>query len=207
MTPHAGWAIRELSADDVHAAAETLGRAMRDNPLHVRAFGPEADARERVLTRQFSASLARQLDTGGAILGAFDPVEPGVLVGAAAFVPPGRCRPTTASRVRSLPALLGSHGITRAWRTLVWTYEWSRRDPDVTHWHLGPVGVDRHLQGHGIGTLLLRAFGERMDALDATAYLETDRRENVPFYERFGFQLVADGTVLGVPNWFMIRAG
>jgi hypothetical protein len=46
-------------------------------------MGPHAEwavrERERALTRQFSASLARQLDAGGAILGAFDPVEPGVL--------------------------------------------------------------------------------------------------------------------------------
>ncbi|HSG00037.1 MAG TPA: GNAT family N-acetyltransferase [Vicinamibacterales bacterium] len=207
MVPAAALVIRELTAADLPAAAETLGRAMRDNPLHVRAYGPDPDRREGLLARQFSASLPRQLDAGGAILGAFDRREPHALLGAAAFVPPGRCRPSAASRVRSLPALFGSHGITRAWRTLVWAYEWSRRDPETTHWHLGPVGVDRHRQGHGIGTMLLRAFSERMDALEATAYLETDRLENVPFYERFGFQVVADGTVLGVPNWFMIRTG
>jgi len=180
---------------------------MRDNPLHVRAFGPEAGERERVLTRQFSASLERQLDTGGVILGAFDPGAPHTILGAAAFVPPGHCQPSAVARARSLPALVGANGVARAWRTLVWAFEWSRRDPETTHWHLGPVGVDRHAQGRGIGTMLLHAFGERMDALHATAYLETDKPENVPFYERFGFQVVADGTVLGVPNWFMIRAG
>jgi len=207
MGPHATWEIRELSPADVRSAAETLGRAMRDNPLHVRAYGPDAAGREHLLTRQFSNSLARLLDTHGTILGAFDPDAPATLLGAAAFVPPGHCQPSAAARVRSVPALVGGTGIARAWRTLRWAHEWSRRDPETTHWHLGPVGVDRHLQGRGIGTTLLHAFCERMDARRATAYLETDKPENVPFYERFGFQVVADATVLGVPNWFMIRTG
>jgi GNAT superfamily N-acetyltransferase len=207
MAPGPAWVVRELSAVDVQSAAETLGRAMRDNPLHVRAFGPDADQRERVLVRHFSASLARQLDAAGTILGAFDPAAPHALLGAAAYLPPGRCQPSAAARVRSLPTLLGSSGITRAWRTLLWSYEWSRRDPEAAHWHLGPVGVNRDLQGRGVGSALVTAFGRRMDALHATAYLETDKPENVPFYERFGFQVVADGNVLGVPNWFMIRTG
>jgi GNAT superfamily N-acetyltransferase len=68
------------------------------------------------------------------------------------------------------------------------------------------VGVERHLQGRGIGTALLRVFCQRMDALGAMAYLETDKRENVAFYERFGFQTQGQEPVLEVPNWFMARA-
>jgi len=36
-------------------------------------------------------------------------------------------------------------------------------------------------------------------------YLETDKRENVRFYERFGFEVIAREPVIGVPNWFMRR--
>ena len=32
------------------------------------------------------------------------------------------------------------------------------------------------------------------------AYLETDKRENVAFYERFGFEVVGEHKVLGVHN-------
>ncbi len=32
------------------------------------------------------------------------------------------------------------------------------------------------------------------------AYLETDRAENVTFYERFGFEVTAQDEILGVPN-------
>ena len=42
-------------------------------------------------------------------------------------------------------------------------------------------------------------------ALGARAYLETDKRENVRLYQRFGFTVVESAEVLGIPNWFMSR--
>jgi hypothetical protein len=46
-----------------------------------------------------------------------------------------------------------------------------------------------------------------MDAYGAVAYLETDRRANVHFYQKFGFTVVAEADVMGVSNWFMSRPG
>ena len=37
------------------------------------------------------------------------------------------------------------------------------------------------------------------------AYLETDKPENVSFYQRFGFEVTEEAQVLGIPNWFMLR--
>jgi hypothetical protein len=47
-----------------------------------------------------------------------------------------------------------------------------RRDPTEPHWHLGPVAVDSHLQGQG--------------------------SDNVRFYQRFGFTVVAEGEELSL---------
>ena len=44
-----------------------------------------------------------------------------------------------------------------------------------------------------------------MDSAGALAYLETDKPENVRFYERFGFEVVTEDDVVGVHNWFMTR--
>ncbi len=38
-------------------------------------------------------------------------------------------------------------------------------------------------------------------------YLETDKPENVRFYERFGFRVVAEAPVIGVTSWYMRRPG
>jgi hypothetical protein len=61
-----------------------------------------------------------------------------------------------------------------------------RRNPRAPHCHFGPVAVDAHLQGHAIGGQILAAFAGRTDAARQAAYLETDKPENVCFYQRFG---------------------
>ncbi|HTF33338.1 MAG TPA: hypothetical protein VK714_06495 [Myxococcota bacterium] len=52
---------------------------------------------------------------------------------------------------------------------------------------------------------MLTKFCAKMDECAALSYLETDKPQNVRFYERFGYTVVAEGLVLGVDNWFMIR--
>jgi predicted N-acetyltransferase YhbS len=84
-------------------------------------------------------------------------------------------------------------------------WEWERRDRREHHQHLGPVAVAAPLQGRGIGRQLMHARCARMDGTDTVAYLETDKPENVRFYERFGFEVIAEEPVIGVPNWFMRR--
>jgi ribosomal protein S18 acetylase RimI-like enzyme len=65
--------------------------------------------------------------------------------------------------------------------------------------------VDAHLQGCGIGGQLMTVFCDRVDANHAQAYLETDKQKNVGFYEKYGFQVISESQILGVPNWFMMR--
>ena len=77
--------------------------------------------------------------------------------------------------------------------------------PQEPHWYLGVLGVDPDFQGRGLGTALLNAFLRRVDSDCAPSYLETDRRENVPFYERVGFETVREVSVLDVPVWCMWR--
>ena len=68
------------------------------------------------------------------------------------------------------------------------------------------MAVDAHLQGMGIGSKLMRVFCAKMDAAGEDAYLETDKPENVRFYERFGYEVIGEERVLEVQNWFMRRA-
>ena len=48
-------------------------------------------------------------------------------------------------------------------RSLRWVGAWGKRDPEERHEHLGPVAVDRHLQGLGIGSAMLAAHAEDLD--------------------------------------------
>jgi ribosomal protein S18 acetylase RimI-like enzyme len=193
--------IRVLEASEGDEAAQVLGRAMRDNPNNVAAWRLDDASRQQALSRFFRAVL-RGLFVRGQMLGAF---EGRTLVGVCVLAPPGRCQPSGGEKVRILPTLLVGNPLV-AVRVLKWTTEWTRRDPAQAHWHLGPVAVDTHLQGRGIGGQLMVAFCKRMDEHGANSYLETDKAENVRFYERYGFRVTAQGRVLGVPNWYMTRS-
>jgi len=152
---------------------------------------------------RFFGPVVRGLRLRGSILGAFRGTS---LLGVCGIAPPGHCQPTFREKLRVLPALVLGNPIGVPLRVLRWTSEWERRDPPQAHWHLGPVAVDPALQGQGVGSALLQNFCTQMAERQALSYLETDKSENVGFYQRFAYRVVAEGLVLGVPNWFMTRS-
>jgi ribosomal protein S18 acetylase RimI-like enzyme len=193
--------LRALADPEIPAAAAVLADGMRDNPLHVRAFGDDPAPRERALTRLFESVLLR-VQTKGLIEGAF---QEGRLIGVCGGLAPGNCRVTLGQKLAFLPALKKGNSWTTVFRVLEWAGAWSKRDPDKAHWHLGPVGVQRSEQGKGVGRALMASFCARMDADRADAYLETDKEINVKIYEKFGFKVVAREEIIGVPCWSMSR--
>jgi ribosomal protein S18 acetylase RimI-like enzyme len=193
--------IRELQRDGVNAAASLLSRGMCDNPNNVAAFHGDSDGRKMALAPFFRILLGGLL-TRGKVLGAFDG---GTLVGVCGMAEPGKCRPGFVEKLQILGSLLINAAPAAAGRLAKWSGAWESHDPVRPHWHLGPVAVDGHLQGKGIGRELLTDFCRRMDEVNAVAYLETDKRENVTFYEKFGFTVAGEGQVLEVPNWYMSR--
>ena len=62
--------------------------------------------------------------------------------------------------------------------------------PGEAHWYLPMIGVDPKVQGKGIGAQLMRHSIARLDRDPALAYLETANPRNIPFYQRFGFEVV-----------------
>jgi ribosomal protein S18 acetylase RimI-like enzyme len=194
----------ELQRADLEQAVQVLGRSMCDNPANIRAFGIlDAERRCWALTRFFRPVL-RGLYQRGLIYGAY---RDGALVGVCGMARPGFCQPALLEKLSVVPSVVFGNPLDTTLRVLDWVGEWARRDPASLHWHLGPVAVDPCVQGQGIGSAMLTAFCAHMDAYSAFSYLETDRSENVRFYKTFGFVVVAEAAVMGVPNWFMSRPG
>ena len=194
--------IRELKEDELEDAAHLLGRGMRDNPVNIRTFGiRDADLRCRALTR-FFVPVLRGLYQRGSIFGAF---RDSLLVGVCGMARPGRCQPTSLEKLSVIPSVVFGNALATPIRMLKWVREWARRDPSEPHWHLGPVAVDLRVQGQGIGRAMLVEFCARMDERGSLSYLETDKSENVRFYQKFGFTVIGQSEILGVLNWFMAR--
>jgi ribosomal protein S18 acetylase RimI-like enzyme len=194
--------IRTITTSEVQLAAAVIGRGMRDNPLHIAAFGGDPTFREESLAGVFRAFLAMEVATKGLVVGAF---KNGSLVGVCGMMRPGCCQLVPPERIALLPKLLWNCGIGGTRKLLSQFGNWSKHDPARPHWHLGPVGIETEMQGQGIGSLLLREFCRIVDGEKATAWLETDKEINVSFYRKHGFDVVAEDRVNGVPNWFMDR--
>jgi ribosomal protein S18 acetylase RimI-like enzyme len=79
--------------------------------------------------------------------------------------------------------------------------------PSVPHWHLPFIGVDPARHGLGLGSLLLRAGLSRVDQDGVECRLFTETSRNVALYQRYGFEIAAEGDVpAGGPHlWYMRR--
>lgn len=194
-------AVRPLTADSVTPAAQLLAGSMRDNPLHRGVFGGDEARLEPLLAGSFARLLRRQMHSGR-VLGAYDHEA---LVGVAAMVAPGHCQPNLNDKLGMLMVLARGAALSRLPRIHRWLGSWKRHDPDFDHWHLGPAAIDRARQGQGIGTRLMAEVCAQLDRRQGIGYLETDKEANVRLYRRGGFEVVAEQSVLGVGNWFMLR--
>jgi predicted N-acetyltransferase YhbS len=70
------------------------------------------------------------------------------------------------------------------------------------------MGIAPAAQGRGLGTRLIAPGLARADAERLPCYLTTGRAENLRFYQRFGFQVVADKLAVvpgGPTSWGMRR--
>jgi GNAT superfamily N-acetyltransferase len=186
--------------DEIEAAVEVVARAMSDSPMTVAVVGGRDPDRcyqlvHRFFTRQYQlASHQRPLVArleGRVVASTNDLVERG-------------CRLSNAKKLRLVPDLIRARPRT-AVRAVRWLDNWERRDPRRPHAHFGPFGVDPPLQGRGIGSLVMHEYTRRLDAAGEASYLETEKPQNVALYSRFGYEVIAEGEVLGVPNWFMWR--
>jgi ribosomal protein S18 acetylase RimI-like enzyme len=193
--------FRELSLADFEPAVMLLARGMCDNPILIQTFGADKKRRQRRLERYYALVVSLMLRKGG-FLGAY---RGETLLGLVGTLPPGCCQANFLEVLRFVPTLVTYNSLVGALRVKSWQDAWARHDPRENHWHVGLVTVDSHLQGRGIGTQLMTEHCAQMDGRGATSYLETDKAINVRFYQKFGFQTVAQEQVLGTTNWFMKR--
>ena len=193
--------LRELLHADLPCAVAVVARGMRDNPIHIATLGEDVELRSRRLTRMFTLALP-MIFSKGVVLGAFEGTR---LVGLAGMIAPGHCQPSLTEKLTVMPRMVPAVGGSAFAKVGRWMGAWAQQDLKEPHWHLGPVAVDAHLQGHGIGTLLMKEYCARLDRGHVAGYLETDKSSNVTFYERFGFATIGSASVLDTPNWFMKR--
>ena len=79
--------------------------------------------------------------------------------------------------------------------------------PEEPHWYLAVIGSDPSVRGRGFGQAVMQSRLDRCDAEHCPAYLESSKEENVPYYERFGFEVIGEFSLPdgGPTLWRMLR--
>ena len=189
--------VTKYSADRLDECVSALADAFVDNPLHVAAFG-----RGRVdQNRLFFRIGLRQMFLGHAFVVLAD----GAVGGYVHFNASPYCLPAPEEVPLVVATSLMPLGEAIP-QVVRWYSRWCRLDPDEPHVHLGPIGVAPSLQRQGAGRALMRRYVEHLARENAAGYLETDRWENVEFYQKFGFVVRREEELIGTPIWYMWRA-
>ncbi|MGW0040413.1 GNAT family N-acetyltransferase [Rhodococcus sp. NPDC003348] len=184
--------VRAATRSDVPATARVLARAFDDDPVMTWMWPDVAD-RRRGLPRMFAAfTRHHHLAHGGVELAAAD----GGTVGATLWDPPGHWRQSGWTQVLMMPSIMRAFGRrTGVARAVGETME--SVHPEEPHWYLSAIGTDPTVRGGGHGHALMRSRLDRCDVEHAPAYLESSKESNVPYYQRFGFEVTREIVISG----------
>jgi ribosomal protein S18 acetylase RimI-like enzyme len=183
-------------------AAQVLGRAFVDDPVSVavyRNFSP--DRRVRALTVDFTAEVLLCVRKGYPLQVNGD----GKVNAAAVVYPPGAYPlPVSDQWMLLIKSILGNgfYDI-RGW--MQWLEEVDKIHPNEPHYYLEYLGVEPELQGKGLGSTILQQLVSKADEERVGCYLENANPRNTSFYQRFGFQIITEKEIIGIPSWFMWR--
>ncbi|MFE3188436.1 GNAT family N-acetyltransferase [Nocardia sp. NPDC059240] len=195
--------VRPALIPDVPELARVLGTAFSDDPM-ITWMIPQDAERPRRAAALFGTLVRHHYLRHGGVEVAFD--DAGAMVGAAAWAPPGTWH---ISKYASLPQLPGLIYALRGRLMLAGraTDRMATVHPREPHWYLAFVGTLPSARGLGYGQALMNSRLDRCDIDRIPAYLESSRPDNVPYYERFGFESAdeLDTAPSAPPLWPMWR--
>lgn len=192
-----------LQATQRDEAGSVLARAFHTNPGFVWAL-PEEASRPKKLTWFMRAAVKVGLEYGEVY------TSPAGLEGAAIWLPPGGTNLSVFQLLR-----VGFMGGLFVWGigpfmksvNVMNRFEHHHKEAmPADHWYLFVIGVDPPRQGQGVGSSLMAPVLRRADDAHLPCYLETDKPEDVVFYEKHGFEVVVkDRFAADGPDFWTMR--
>ena len=179
-------------------------RAFYTDPFFVH-LGPPAFLRNRGLAIFFRAML-RHLGPKARLVTVRDDQDR--VVGVAAWVTTGGYPQPILTQLAQIPGTL--RALYRRPRALVdgqfYLNAIAKAHPKDEHWYLFLLVADPEFQRRGIGAALLDDALTLIDEEGVAAYLETQKHENLAYYQRFGFSVTDTLTpVKGGPPLYCMR--
>jgi ribosomal protein S18 acetylase RimI-like enzyme len=192
-------AARLAARADVPGMADALAAAFHDDPVMCWLFGQKPPRPQRY-ARPFFESEARRHLAHPTVYTTDDHA------GAAFWDPPGEWKTPITAVLRQAPLLLRGiqHRTVGAMRGLARIEKAHAQHPE--HYYLAVLGTRPDRQGEGLGAALLSPVLSTCDEEGIGAYLESSKEANIPYYRRFGFEVVGEVAFPGGPSlWPMWR--
>ncbi|MFX0007270.1 MAG: GNAT family N-acetyltransferase [Candidatus Hermodarchaeota archaeon] len=102
---------------------------------------------------------------------------------------------------------LGSKTVRKQNRIYNYIYTKHKKLLSSYHWYLSIIAINPVYQGMGFSRILLSSMFSQIDKQNISYFLDTNNKENVPIYKRFGFRILEEYQIpdTNVVNWAMIR--
>ena len=189
-----------MRPEELPAVAQLVGTTFRTDPMLTWTFPRDADPPAAAVG--FFAAFHRAAIAEGWIW----VVGPGRVDGMAMWVPPDpddRYARVMQAIDTEVSEIMGER---KPRYDGFWAWIDEHR-PVVPHWYLEHIAVTPALRGTGLGRALIEHGLANADVDQAPAWLVTSKPQNVPLYERFGFDVdAAEDAPEGGPHlWFMRR--
>jgi ribosomal protein S18 acetylase RimI-like enzyme len=179
--------------DFVSRSAILLARAFHDYPEYLYLFPDEAKRHAKLVT--LLAVMTRYCLRYGKVMASSERLEAVLMY----LPPPARIQGGAMVKSGAFGMLfkLGFHFLQRQNRIINVIVNARSTVIPSPHAYLFLLATDPAFQKDGHATALMTCFLERLDEAGITCYLETSKKENVGFYQRFGFDLVEEQVVPG----------
>ncbi len=197
--------LYSFTREDVPRAVECLKDAFRDDPLWREVFRDDPN-KDKSLTAFFTCPLLYGIKFGKAC--ATSPKIEGVAV----WVPGRHANMTMWGMLRSGALAYGARMGKESVRNL--SIVSRRLGPERRKWmkkkpylYLTIIGVSSQAQGKGLGSQIMDAIKEECDREGFSLYLETEKEDNLAFYQKHGFAVLEKIVLdkLDLPMWLMER--
>lgn len=196
------WRLCSTEEDTYRQAAQVLGRAFLDEPVSQTVYrGLSREKMLKNLTVDFTGELSVCIKRGEPLHISQD----GEVVAAAAIYPPGAYPLSKLDDLRLLFWTVWAHSPYDIRRWMRWLEEAGKHHPQEPHYYLEYIGVEPDQQGKGLGSMILEELSKRADRARVGCYLETASQINLPLYRHYGFEIVQEEEIIGLPAWFMWR--
>jgi ribosomal protein S18 acetylase RimI-like enzyme len=195
--------VNVLSIKDIDWAAKVLEQAFYKDPMLNFIYGDTINIPGK-LNSFFRATFRLAASYGDCFSTA---EKDGVLM----MLPPDKTKMTIGMMYKSgmlaAPFKMGWASFSRMMTFMEFSEKEHKAATSSDHYYLMTVGVVPERQGQGVGKKLMTRALEIVDANKVQCYLETQNKNNIPIYQKFGFEVVSDKEIPtgGLHNWGMLR--